>query len=63
MDPTVADRAFEPFFSTKAEGEGSGLGLATVQRIAKRHGGFVTVQSAPGEGTTVSVFFPKAQAS
>jgi signal transduction histidine kinase len=44
----IQDRIFEPFFSTKAPGEGLGLGLDTVQRIVRRHRGFVTVTSEPG---------------
>jgi signal transduction histidine kinase len=46
--PEIQDRIFEPFFSTKAPGEGLGLGLDTVQRIVRRHRGFVTVTSEPG---------------
>lgn len=46
--PEIQDRIFEPFFSTKAPGDGLGLGLDTVQRIVRRHRGFVTVTSEPG---------------
>ena len=58
MSRDCVERAFEPFYSTKVEGKGSGLGLSTVYGIAKRHRGFVTLDSKPGYGTTVSVFFP-----
>jgi PAS domain S-box-containing protein len=55
--PDVQERIFEPFFSTKTESGGSGLGLATVYGIARRHSGFVSVESEVGKGTTMSVFF------
>ena len=58
MSRQSVERAFEPFYTTKVEGKGSGLGLATVYGIAKRHGGFVTLESKPARGTSVSVFFP-----
>ena len=58
MDDTTRARVFEPFFTTKKGGKGSGLGLATVYAIAIRHGGHALVESAPGEGTTLRVFFP-----
>ncbi len=58
MSRQDAERAFEPFYTTKTEGKGSGLGLATVYGIAKRHGGFVTLESKPKCGTSVSVYFP-----
>ena len=49
---------FQPFFTTKHRGEGSGLGLALVQRIVQDHGGEVAVESAPGRGTTFSIHLP-----
>jgi hypothetical protein len=58
MPPEVADRAFEPFFSTKPEGEGSGLGLATIYGIVAQAGGNVRIYSEPTLGTTVSVLLP-----
>lgn len=56
MDPTVRERLFEPFFTTREAG--TGLGLATVLAIVQGHGGFLTVDSAPGAGTTVAVHLP-----
>jgi signal transduction histidine kinase len=63
MDPEVQAHLFEPFFTTKEVGEGTGLGLAFVHGIADHGGGFVTVDSAPGKGTTVAVFLPLAPAA
>ncbi len=57
MDAATVDRAFEPFFTTKGLA-GTGLGLAVVDSIAKNHGGGVTVESAPGAGSTFAVYFP-----
>jgi len=59
IDPAIMDRIFEPYFTTKEKGEGTGLGLAVVHGIAKSHGGAVTVQSKPGQGTTFHVFLPR----
>jgi signal transduction histidine kinase len=49
---------FEPFFSTKAEGYGVGLGLSTVYGIVERHGGKIDVESTPGKGTTFTLVLP-----
>jgi two-component system, cell cycle sensor histidine kinase and response regulator CckA len=59
MDETTRKRIFEPFFTTKS-GTGFGLGLATVKEIVSSHGATMTVDSAPGEGTTFRVALPAA---
>jgi CheY-like chemotaxis protein len=62
MTPEVLRRALEPFFSTKAEGKGVGLGLSGVHAFVERAGGFVTIESREGNGTTVSFHLPRAPA-
>jgi PAS domain S-box-containing protein len=60
MSPEVAARAFDPFYTTKGHGEGTGLGLAMVDGFARRSGGLATIASAPGRGTTVTLLLPCA---
>ena len=63
MTPEVAARAFEPFFSTKAVGYGTGLGLSQVYGFIKQSGGHVRIDSAPGQGATVRIYLPRGHAS
>ena len=58
MDEATLQRIFEPFFSTKPVGQGTGLGLSTVYTVVEKAGGSVQVDSRPGEGTTVTVWLP-----
>jgi len=61
MTPEVAERAFEPFFSTKSQGSGLGLGLAVVYSIVKSHEGRIDLVTAPGAGCRFSIFLPSGQ--
>jgi PAS domain S-box-containing protein len=56
IDPAVMEKIFDPYFTTKMIGEGTGLGLSVVQGIVRTYGGAITVDSQPGQGTTFNVF-------
>jgi CheY-like chemotaxis protein len=58
MDAKTMARIFEPFYTTKPVGKGTGLGLAVVHGIVQSHEGLVTIDSRPGEGATFSLYFP-----
>jgi PAS domain S-box-containing protein len=58
MSPDIRERIFDPYFTTKEKGEGTGLGLSVVHGIVKNHGGHITAYSEPTKGTTFHVYFP-----
>ncbi len=60
MPPEVLERAFDPFFSTKPEGEGTGLGLSMAYGFIKQSGGHIRIYSEVGHGTTVRVYLPRS---
>ena len=61
MDAETLARAFEPFFTTKPTGKGTGLGLSQVHGFVEQSGGRLNVRSAPGEGATVELWFPRSE--
>lgn len=63
IEPELMARIYEPFFTTKGPGRGTGLGLALVHGIVEQHGGWIECESAPGRGTSFRVFLPSGHAT
>lgn len=61
MTPEVVEKAFDPFFSTKDESRGTGLGLSMVYGFVQRSGGYIKIYSEPGRGTTLRIYLPRAE--
>jgi len=61
MDKEALDHLFEPFYTTKGLGQGTGLGMATVYGIVRQNKGFIAVRSKPGKGTKVSIYLPRME--
>jgi CheY-like chemotaxis protein len=61
MEKDVVDHLFEPFFTTKKVGEGAGLGMPTVYGIVRQNNGFISIDSKPGKGTMIRIYFPRCQ--
>lgn len=59
IDPTIIDQIYDPFFTTKAPGEGTGMGLSVVHGIIKSHNGFIQVKSEQNKGTDFTIYLPK----
>jgi signal transduction histidine kinase len=63
MSEEVLAELFQPLFTTKEAGQGTGLGLFTVHEIVKRHGGLMAVASQPNRGTRIEIYFPQGPAT
>ncbi|HEX4695821.1 ATP-binding protein [Sphingomonas sp.] len=63
MAPELLDRVFEPFFTTKPVGQGTGLGLSQIFAFARQSGGEIAIESTPGEGTVVTLYLPRHNAT
>jgi CheY-like chemotaxis protein len=61
MKPEITARIFEPYFTTRETGHGTGLGLSVVHGIVKSHGGAITCDSKPGRGTSFDIYFPEIE--
>ena len=61
IDPRIIEKIFDPFFTTKQTGKGTGMGLSVVHGVVESQGGFITVESKEGKGSTFSVFLPITQ--
>ncbi len=61
IDPSIQDRIFDPYFTTKAPGKGTGMGLSVVHGIVKSHGGAISLTSAPRQGSRFTVLFPRLE--
>ena len=58
VEPKIMDRIFDPYYTTKEVGKGTGMGLSVIHGIVKRHGGGIRVESKPGKGTLFEIYFP-----